>query len=73
MKIVESFGHIWRLSDAAYIEMLRGIANDTEIDLNVLGTHIGAIECPCIATMTSEMAADLLVEALKPKPRKKST
>jgi hypothetical protein len=60
--LVESFGHVWRLSAKNYKLMLSELAAGREVDCNDLGTHLGVIDCWALVDVTPELAGEMLAD-----------
>lgn len=59
MKLVSSWGEVYRMSDKHYRKMLKQLAKDGEVNLNDYGKPIGYIDAD-ITDMTQEEAEDKL-------------
>ena len=43
MRYVSVMGGLWRLSERAYLKMLRALAKEQEVSLNVIGKYLGEV------------------------------
>lgn len=60
VKLLSSYGGVWKLSNAAYKRFLKAVIDGKEWDLNVYGKFLGHVES--VTDITAEQAQELLDE-----------